>query len=72
MSTFVVTFGVGVGVGLSYWMSKLCLSELSENGCGSISSETVARIDGLESDTGFSLLVAGKVILLNAQSINGL
>jgi len=36
--------------------------------CGSISSETVAHNDGVESDTGFSLLVAGKVILLNTQS----
>jgi hypothetical protein len=53
-------------------MLELGLLELSENGCGSISTETVARIDGLESDTGFSLFVAGKAILLNTQSINGL
>ena len=69
MSTFEVTFGIGFGFGLSSWMSEL---ELSENGCSSISSETVARIDGLESDTGSSLFVAGKAILLNTQSINGL
>ena len=69
MLTFRVTFGVGFGVGLSSRMSE---SELSEFGCGSISSETVARLEGLELGTGFSLFVAGKVILLNAQSINGL
>ena len=69
MSTFEVTFGVGFGVGLSSRMSK---SELLENGCGSISSETVAHIEGLKSDTGFSLFVAGKAILLNTQSINRL
>ena len=69
MSTFEVTFGIAFGFGLSSWMSG---SELSENGCGSISSETVAHIDGLELDTGFSLFVVGKAILLNTQSINGL
>ena len=69
MSTFEVTFGIGFRFGLSSWMSEL---ELSENGCSSISSETVARIDGLELDTGFSLFIAGKVILLNTQSINRL
>ena len=67
-----MTFGIGFGFGLSSWMLGSGLSELSENGCGSISSETVARIDGLELDTGFSLFVAGKEILLNTQSINGL
>ena len=69
MSTFEVTFGIGFGFGMCSWMSG---SELSEIGCGSISSETVARIDGLELDTGFSLFVVGKAILLNTQSINGL
>src|SRR6202044_1216652 len=69
ISTFEVTFGIGFGFGLSSWMSEL---ELLENGCGSISSETVARIDGLKLDTEFSLFVVGKAILLNTQSINGL
>ena len=69
MSTFEVTFGVGFGVGLS---SQMLESELSEFGCGSIYSETVACLEGLEWGTGFSLFVSGKVILLNAQSINGL
>jgi hypothetical protein len=71
MSTFGVTFGVGVGAGFgsSSWVSG---SELSEFYCGSISSETVACIEGLESDTEFSLFVAGKAILLNTQSINRL
>src|ERR1700691_2374004 len=72
MSTFKVTFGIGFGFGSSSWMSGSGSSEMSENGCGSISSETVVRIDGLELDTGFSLFVAGKEILLNTQSINGL
>jgi hypothetical protein len=62
MSTFKVTFGIGFEFGSSSWMSGL---ELSENGCGSIFSETVAGIEGLESDTEFSLFAAGKVILLN-------
>jgi hypothetical protein len=69
MSTFEMTFAIGFGFGLSSWMSE---SELSENGCGSISSEMVAHVDGLESDMGFSLFVVGKVILLNTQSINRL
>ena len=62
-------FRVGFGVGLSSRMSE---SELSENGCGSISSEVVVHVEGLESDTGLSLFVVGKVILLNTQSINRL
>jgi hypothetical protein len=45
---------------------------LLENGCGSISSETVVHIEGLKSDTEFSLFIAGNVILLNTQSTNGL
>ena len=62
------TFGVGVfGVGLSSGMS-----ELSDSGCCPISLETVVHMEVLGSDTGFSLLVAGKVILLNTQSINRL
>ena len=69
MSTFGVMFGIGFGFGLSSWVLG---SELSENSCSSISSETVVHIEGLESDTGFSLFVAGKAILLNTQSINGL
>jgi len=71
MSTFGIAVGVsGVSrVGSSSGMSGL---ELSGSGCDSISSETVARIEGLGLDTGFSLSVAGKVILLNTQSINGL
>ena len=71
MSTFrvaVVVSGIS-GVGLS---SRVSESELLEDDCGSISSETVARIEGLESDTGFSLSVVGKMILLNTQSINRL
>src|SRR5882762_6853322 len=73
MSTIGVAIGVsGVsGVGLSSQLSETG-TELSENVCGSISSETVARKEGLELDSGFSLSVAGKMILLNTQSINGL
>src|SRR5882724_5904801 len=73
MSTVGVAIGVSrmSGVGLSSQVSGTG-TELSENVCGSISSETVAHKEGLESDTGFSLSVAGKMILLNTQSINGL
>src|SRR5882762_8204634 len=73
MSTFGVAIGVsGVsGVGLSSQLSEMGM-ELSENVCCSISSETVARKEGLGLETGFSLSVAGKMILLNTQSINGL
>ena len=69
------TFGVAVRVsrisrvGLSSQVLEL---ELSEDNCGSISSETVAHIEGLELDTGFSLSVVGKMILLYTQSINRL
>ena len=41
------------------------------DGCGFISVETIADSD-IRSDTGFSLLVAGKEVWLNTQSINGL
>src|ERR1700735_3123533 len=70
MSTFEVTFGIGFGFGSFFWMSGSGSSEMSEFSCSSISSETVAHIDGLESDMGFSLFVVGKAILLNTQSIN--
>jgi hypothetical protein len=56
-------------VGLS---SQVLESELSENVCGSISSEIVAHMEGLELDTGFSLFIVGKMILPNTQSINRL
>src|ERR1700679_2898410 len=49
MSTFEVMFGVGVRVGLSSWMSKSELLELSGNGCGSISSEIVAHLEMVSS-----------------------
>ena len=62
------TFRVGV---FRVWLSSRML-ELSDSGCCSISSKMVARMEVLGSDTGFSLLVVGKVILLNTQSINGL
>src|SRR5258705_3228495 len=68
MSTFRVAIGVS-GVRLP---SQLLELELLESVCGSILSETVAHKEGLESDTGFSLSVVGKMILLNTQSINGL
>ena len=74
MSTFGMVVGVsGISrVGSSSGMSLSNVSELSEFNCSSISSETVACMEGLGSDTGFSLSIAGKVILLNTQSINGL
>jgi hypothetical protein len=71
MSTFGVAVGVSgiFGVGLS---SRVLELESSEDDCGSISSETVVHMEGLESDMGFSLSVVGKMILLNTQSINRL
>jgi hypothetical protein len=43
----------------------MLLSEVSELVYGSISSETVAHMDGLESNTGSSLFVVGKVIVMD-------
>ena len=64
-------FGVVVGI-VSSVMSESELSWLLELGCSSISSETDACIDVFCSDTGFSIHLAGKVILLRTQSINRL